>query len=219
MSKLFYLTILLGFTAAETCRKFYCENLDSKICAVVNANNVAFNQDGGECCWLTAYRQVISQYDIYLSNTELNCNGDSSDNDEEEKTTTVVCASDANKRLASGSYPKSCTSSTDCELLDGTFGTCTCSSDGTYYCKPKIQDPDYFAFFYEKSCKDGQFTVRDDAQQIMNTLEEMAVDREQLDCYDDLIDAKYWKQAQDGDYEDEDLASSLALLGILAYVF
>ena len=53
----------------------------------------------------------------------------------------------------------------------------------------------------------------------MNTLEEMAVDRDQLDCYDDLIDAKYWKQAQDGDYDDEDLACSLVLLGILAYFF
>ena len=119
---------------------------------------------------------------------------DSSDNSDDSRidssTTSIACALNSNKSLASGSYPKACSSSTDCELADGSYGTCTCSSLGTYFCKPDISDPNVFQSIHDNYCKNGVF--EDLSQQNVDLWEEMAVDRNQISCYDKLLDEVLW---------------------------
>ncbi|CAG9326271.1 unnamed protein product [Blepharisma stoltei] len=46
----------------------------------------------------------------------------------------------AKKKLASGEHLKECSSDQDCLLLDGTYGSCVCSTVGRQYCTLQLGD-------------------------------------------------------------------------------
>ena len=214
--KLVFAVVILSLAAAETCRKFECANLHRQVCGIVYDTTVQINEDPGDCiCQLTAYRTMLVPLDDYPSGATLPAicpseyeeDDDSSDNSDDSRidssTTSIACALNSNKSLASGSYPKACSSSTDCELADGSYGTCTCSSLGTYFCKPDISDPNVFQSIHDNYCKNGVF--EDLSQQNVDLWEEMAVDRNQISCYDKLLDEVLWQgfesavESADGD--------------------
>lgn len=217
VAKVTLLALFMGLVAAQTtCRKFECENLDGDACAIVYNNTVSINEDdcddGGEC-FMFAIRDSLEKNtlpDGYV----IPCAVPDDSDDTTSNTEELDCTIDENKKLASGSYPKSCTSNTDCELLDGSFGTCTCSIDGTYYCKPSISDPEMFPWI-SNYCKDGKIKGNH-IQYYLDLTAEIAVDLNKVECWDNLDDAKYWKNLEDG---DDDLAVMIALVGILVYVF
>ena len=232
--KLVFAVVILSLAAAETCRKFECKDLDSNVCVVVvDTNTIQINDNPGDCiCWLTLYRTLLAPYDSYPDNAELSATCPSESEDDEDNsddssgdssTTSTACALNSNKSLASGSYPKACSSSTDCELADGTYGVCTCSSLGTYYCKPNISDPNVFQSAHDRYCVNGVFT--NVSQQIVDLFEDMEVDRDQVSCYDKLYDEALWK-AVGGDsdaldkYSDgSDFGHMLAVVGLFAFAF
>ena len=212
---LFAVTLLGLVDAQSTCRKFECTDLDGDVCAIVYDNTVSINKDDcddGYECFVFAIRATLAQQEL-PNGYNIAC-AKPDDSEDTSETQSIDCAIDENKRLASGSYPKSCTANTDCQLKDGTYGTCTCSMDGTYYCKPHISDPDMFPWI-TTYCKDGKITGKH-VQYYVDLTAEIAVDLDKVECWDNLDDAKYWKNLEDG---EDDLAYMLALVGILAYVF
>ena len=233
--KVAFAVVLLSLAAAETCRKFECTDLDSKVCVVFYDTRVEINDNPGDCvCWLSLYRSLLAPYDYYPTGYELAAScpsddeGDDSDDSDDSSSSDsdeVACALDSGKSLASGSYPKSCTSSSDCALADGSFGTCTCSSLGTYYCKPKISDPDVFQKLHDNFCKNGVFS--NVSKQIVDLVEDMEVDKDQLSCYDKLYDEALFKALDDGSsdsldkYSDgsDDFGYMLAVVGLFAFAF
>lgn len=66
------------------------------------------------------------------------------------------------KDLQDGSYPKECTSTSDCLLEDGTSNECVCGADGKQYCQPDINSEVFNDFW--QLCSDNKMntTLYDD---------------------------------------------------------
>ena len=238
VSKLLLAIALFGLVAADTCRKFECGELDSDLCMKVTDNKVTVNEDGGKCkCFITPYRTALQAYSS-INDTEYatDCDDDEDDDeDEDDKDESsssssksyppTACAKDNNKRLATGSHPKACSTSGDCELQDGTFATCQCSVDGNYYCKADLGDPDMFSTLLDLWCKDGYISNIDSGT--LDQIQEMSLDDGKISCYDKSFDKAFLKGVNgDSDavdnYEDQykdDFGYILVFMGILAYVF
>lgn len=69
---------------------------------------------------------------------------------------------EASKNLIEGTYPKTCLSSADCQLVDGTFNECVCTprTTGTSgYCRPNISSS-YFQNYWDL-CTLGNNFIKD----------------------------------------------------------
>ena len=87
--KLAFPVVILSLAATETCRKFECKDLDSKVCAVVEDTTIQFNDNPGDwICWLSLYRKTFEAIDDIASGTEFpaSCSGDDEEDSDDSST-------------------------------------------------------------------------------------------------------------------------------------
>jgi hypothetical protein len=167
--------------SVDLCRPFRCDDLDSDLCAVISDTEIVVNEDkcGKEMChlWIAKAFQNLPFY------TEYPCEDDDTDTEEDEVEEMVTCGANSQKVLATGTYPKACSTSSECKLKDGTNGDCACSIDGNYWCKPHTDDPNVQSFYWDICALGGnQWTtgikgIRDLVMDIVN-------DYGKISCYD-----------------------------------
>lgn len=222
---------LLGFALASLdCSTYVCGDLDDGVCATISAdgNTITINENGCPddqyCSVILASAALPSSDDnIYACEDSYDDSEDDGDVDidwsdfsGDDWKASVLCDSDSDKNLKSGSWDDECDSDDDCELNDGTNASCECHVNGKSYCTPDLES-DYFEEWHTL-CEDG------DANEVYYTyfatkanwytlFEHIESD---FDCATDVAEEyKEWDDIE-SDYEDEDAASSMVLGSLLA---
>jgi hypothetical protein len=102
--------------------------------------------------------------------------------------TKVTCKSESGKALKSGSYPKACSTNDDCELVDGTKQSCTCSLDGTSRCELHRLDPNVNSWYWTL-CNANKATLQDQTIHLQQV--ELYNDAKTFPCFSTFSDQKW----------------------------
>lgn len=139
---------------------------------------------------------------------------DSEDDDNDSEG--AACEKRSDVGLKSGSYPKECDSSSDCELENGANGDCECSFDGKKYCVPHKADLDIFPFL-DDICKDGKL-IDGMQKEVLTMVQGIYRGKDSIDCWDEFEDAAFWKKITKGNGgDDDDSAAYLVAAALLAF--
>ena len=127
----------------------------------------------------------LDDYDGDFSNVDV----DTVDQDEYE--IFINCnASDADKELQEGTYPKTCVTNSDCGLKDGTVAACECAIDGQTYCVPNKLDATVLTWYWT-DCSESKMTLQKSEHRdwLLTAFNDANTS---LDCYDEFYDGKKW---------------------------
>jgi hypothetical protein len=214
--KTLLMAALLGVAISNDCFDYSCESLGSTICAKkYNSTTIYVTNDGCDCT-VTDYALTILEYsDI---GETINCTTDhftySHTYYNNSYYDTFNCSTrNTNVELASGSYPKTCNSTSDCLLKDGKYNDCSCAYDGNSYCVPDLSSSEYDDYW--TGCDDN------DGDEIVYGLFYQAVYPLQVNspsCTDDVV----YELITLSNYDD-DRSSAVALafsvIGALAVLY
>jgi hypothetical protein len=138
----------VGIVNAQSCFNYSCAILPENVCAKREGNTININTSG--CaetheCMVADIQNLVNRGEM-SNNQEIKCVLiPSVVVDQSAKT----CYSNDWKRLRVVSYPKSCTTSSDCLLEDLTKGVCECGLSGKRECRPDDLDPNFGAWFWD----------------------------------------------------------------------
>ena len=155
------LSVLFSFAASVVCPTFSCKPLSTNVCASkVSARTFQVNENGCD----TGYYCAGAKVDLwannlrYTTNTTIYCEqGDFMRimNSESSQRVSVPCPiADPKKKFKNGELWVTCSSDSDCVLVDGdkTFCACTFNSGSTGYCYPHESNEDFLGPDYWRDC-------------------------------------------------------------------
>jgi hypothetical protein len=121
----------------------------------------------------------------------------------------AACGKNDDAVLESGSYPKLCSSSSECKEKTGAFGECSCAVDGKKYCVPNPMNPDIIPEYFG-ICQNSQWSV--DHNEHRKYQLRIHNDIGMLPCFDKLGDYKIYNMKFE---DDDDFGYLVAIVGSL----
>lgn len=150
--------VVFSYAGSIACPTFTCESLDANVCATKNLGIFQVNANGCEAGSYCFGGAVIfwSGWTYKETNTTLLCfPGSPLDSFNPSHQVVLHCPPpDPSKKFKSGNMVISCSSSDDCELVDGSHTTCRCwlNSYDTGICSPSDQNEDWLGANYWRDC-------------------------------------------------------------------
>ena len=156
------LSVMLGLVASITCPTYTCESLGTNVCAnKVTATSIQVNDNGCEDNYYCSGVEVLSwvQSSSATANSTFSCQAGTflshKSSTYYQSATSYPCpVPDAGKKFQSNQMQISCTTDSDCRLVDNTNSTCLCTfkSDTTGICIPSASNEDFLGTGYSRDC-------------------------------------------------------------------
>lgn len=157
MAILVLVTLLALAHAAVNCPVYTCESLDSNVCSTYTASPATFKINSSGCqsdYYCSAPVTVAWAKTLQISsatNTPNPCLPATTTTTSTTTTTTHTCiAKDSQKSFKNQATKIDCSEHSDCNLVDGTLGVCTCVIGTTDrgICKPHESNGEVFSGYW-----------------------------------------------------------------------